>query len=144
MNIDLALSSARFHSRLKTEFFKRSYPDSTPSPPQSPIATITRRCLLGLISLNFNRAPKHNKKFGYCGTWFSITPMNKLVSLTSLFVVLKSLWRFTLHYILNGLLPMHLPCLRHFAHSELSLPYLTLSSVCVLWIEINAISITLN
>src|SRR6218665_170383 len=29
----LALSSATFHSRLKTEFFKLSYPDSTPEPP---------------------------------------------------------------------------------------------------------------
>jgi len=29
----LALSSATFHSRLKTELFKLSYPDATPAPP---------------------------------------------------------------------------------------------------------------
>ena len=29
----LALSSSAFHSRLKTELFKISYPDSTPAPP---------------------------------------------------------------------------------------------------------------
>src|SRR6218665_1149411 len=54
----LALFSATFHSRLKTELFKLSYPDSTPAPrrtrPPSPlIVTVAPRCLLGLTFPDF-------------------------------------------------------------------------------------------
>src|SRR6218665_4127977 len=62
----LALSSATFHSRLKIELFKLSYPDSTPEPPpSSPITIVALPCLLGLTFPDFDMAPKRNEKFGY-------------------------------------------------------------------------------
>jgi len=68
--LPLALSSATFHSRLKTELFKISYPDSTSAPPHvrhsSPITTVASRCLLGLTFSDFDQEPKRNEKFGYC------------------------------------------------------------------------------
>src|SRR6218665_2732084 len=68
----LALCSATFHSRLKTELFKLFYPGFTPAPPRvhhhhqlQPY--VAPRCLLGLTFPNFDLTPKRNDKFGHCG-----------------------------------------------------------------------------
>jgi len=63
-----ARSSAKFHSRLKTDLFKLFYNYTilrNHSPPL-PIATIVPRCLLGLTFPDFDLAQKReNDKFGY-------------------------------------------------------------------------------
>src|SRR6188768_3043908 len=62
----LALSSSAFHSRLKTELFKISYPDSTPASPHDhhhhrlpPLHHPC--CLLGLTSPDFDLTPKRTE-----------------------------------------------------------------------------------
>ena len=99
--LPLALSSATFHSRLKTELFKLSYPDSTPA---------------SIIITDCNHSPTLSPQLDLSGfwpgtemkrevlllhTWFGIAPVNKLVSLTWLLRALRSFWRFTLHYIIS-------------------------------------------
>ena len=66
----LALSSSAFHSRLKTELFKISYPDSTPAPHTTTIITDCHRSTMLSPRLNlpdFDLAPKRTEEFGYCG-----------------------------------------------------------------------------
>ena len=86
---------------------KNSWGDSTPappctSPPSSPIAISAPRCRLGLIFrvLTWHRNETKSLTIAdWFGTWFSIMPTNKLVSLTWLLWVLIRFRRFTLHYI---------------------------------------------
>jgi hypothetical protein len=78
----LALSSATFHSRLKTELFRLSYLDSITAPPHAHHHHHRLACMISSAwpprTLTWH--PNGQSSLAVLRTWFDIAPVTKLVS----------------------------------------------------------------
>ena len=100
----LALSSATFHSRLKTELFKISYLGSTPRPTPPHVRHHHRlqpwhHVVSPAWPFRILTWHRNETRSLAIGDWVWYSAGDKLVSLTWLLWALRSFRSFTLHYI---------------------------------------------